>query len=78
MGGLFAPLFAWFYKLIGDDYRAEIQRQKALVRKRRKVANAAKKIAIAEREASAARREKWNKLLAKHQARSADSTRKIR
>jgi len=53
MGGIFAPLFGWFFKLVGEEARAEIKRKKA-ARKKAKAAAKAK-----------AKREKLERKLAK-------------
>ena len=62
MGTLLAPLFAWFFELVGNEAKAEIQRKKAAkaqrIRRKRKADKvrraAAKELARAKAEAEKA------------------------
>ncbi len=58
MGGIFAPLLGWFFGLVGDEARAEIQRKKAKERKEKKRKKKAAKVrAAAAKELARARAE---------------------
>ncbi len=72
MGGLFAPLLGWFFKVVGDEARAEIQRKKARERKRKKAAQAKAKAEAARKAAEERRQANWEQMLADAKERAKD------